>query len=318
MKITRIILTTFTGIALCVGSASAQQFPSRPVFEAAQKAPATQRVEAFRHLQNAYPDVAKDMYGQLKAKYPNLEHQLVDSVVAAWEQNPGHLLKLATKIEEQHGEQLLALRRDIREELESSYPNFRPRLKTVLEEKGLQPRWLAFLNEYDSGLLPEVKATLVQENPAWQNWKPGMFRERFLDEAPGSRPLLKFARRMFEEDPSRGPRLAKKVLEVVRNRAPGLAEDYAVQWIDQRRELVEALQAEFPGAGMKIARVVEAKHPQLRADIQKLVEAEGQPLRASLRREINTRMPGFEETALTTLDSRYPNLRTELLGILKG
>lgn len=316
MKLSRIIITTCTGIALCVGAAGAQQFPERPVLEAAQKATPTQRVRAFQHVQKAYPGVAKQMHSQLKAEYPQLEHKLVDSALAAWEQNPGHVLSLMEEIEQKHGQELKLLRQEIRAELETSYPNFRARLKAILDEKGLQPRWLAFLTEYDPGLVPEVKSSLEGEYPVLARWEPGKFRQLWWDREPGTHPLLDKLRSVLGEDPSRGPKLAKKVLAIVRQRTPGLAEDYAVHWFDQRRELIEALQHEFPGAAMKIAQLVEDKHPELRHEIRQIVESKGQPMRAAMRREVEARLPGFEDKALALLDGNYPNLRSDLLKIL--
>lgn len=316
MKISRTIIAA--GMALCIGVAGAQELPQRPVLEAAKNASPTARVRAFHHVQQGYPGIAKQVHSELKARYPKLEEHLIDSALATWEKHPGHLMAIREEIEARHGDEITQLKKDVRTELEANYPNFRTRLKAVLDEKGIQSRHLAFLIEVDPGLISHVQGELSQEYPALADWRPGMFRQMRWNAEPGSHPLRERWLAFLQGDPSRGPALARKMVNLVRERSPGLASEYAVHWLDHRRELIEALQDEFPGAGEKIATLIEEKHPELRKSVQQLVENQGEPMRKTLRSELNTRMPGFEKAVLGIVEGNYPNLRRELLDILRA
>lgn len=277
MKMSRTLLTAVCALTLLSAPLFAGQ---RPVLEAARQAGPVARWRAAQHVRQAYPEMAGDLYAQLKARYPDLEHGLVDAALDTWEQHPALLEDVEREVKARHGQELAAARRDVMAALEAAYPDFPARLRKVLDEKGPRATWKRFLGQYDRG-------------------QPG---------------LGELASRPRERNPER----ARQLVALLRNRAPGLAEDFTRRWLDGRKELAAALQAEFPGAGKVVAETLQAKSPQLVSQVLATVQSVAGPARSDFRTNADKRLPGIAEAVETLLVQRYPNLRQELLAILKG
>jgi hypothetical protein len=311
MKLPGKLLITVAGLALLSAPLLAgTPGPQRPVLDAARQATPTARWQAAEHLRQAYPGLAKDLYGQLKAAYPNLEHGVVDAALDTWESHPDLAASLAADIEARYGQEITAARRDVAGALEAAFPNFRGRLAGVLEQKGLLATWQRFLASYDPNLSQELRALASDHG-----WQPGRLRDALLTGSLEDRPIL---RHIISSPQGHGPQLLGKAVSLVRHRAPGLAADFSRQWLDDRKELLDALRAEFPGAGQVIARTLQAKHPDLVNQILATVEPQTRRARADLRANLDKRLPGFTSQAEKLVLTRYPSLRQELLAILKG
>jgi hypothetical protein len=284
--------------------------PQRPVLEAARQASPTARWQAAQHFRQAYPGLPADLHSQLKAQYPTLEHAVVDAALDTWEAHPGLGAKIAQDVELKYGTEISAARQDVAKALEAAYPNFRVRLARVLEEKGMLATWQRFVAGYDPGLAEELRSILASNGA----WRPGALRTALLT-GQGSRPVLE---RLTEMGQEHGAETARQAIAVVRRRAPGLAADFTVRWLEGRQELANALRAEFPGAGKVVAQTLQAKHPQLVSQILATVEPQTREARADLRANLDARLPGFTGRCESLLMARYPNLRPEMISILKG
>jgi hypothetical protein len=305
------LLLALTGLALLTAPILAGgSGPEDPVAQAARKASPNARFQARQHLRQAYPGLSSDLHAQLKAQYPELEHALVDAALDTWEAHPGLALEIAKEVESRHGVEITAARQDVVAALEAAYPDFRVRLNKVLEKKGIEATWKGFVRQYDPGLAQEVRSSAPGLGAFLQ---PGAIRGAFLDGRPsGSRPGLQLLEAFGDRE------AARRIVTTVRQRAPGLAADFTLRWLDGRQELITALQAEFPGAGKVVADTLQSQHPQLLSEILATVEPRARAARLDLRANIDKRLPGFATQLEGLVVGRYPNLRPELLSILKG
>lgn len=304
MKLKRYLMAGLCASLLLGAPAGAQDASLREVMETATP---TARVRAFQHVRRTYPSLAVDLHTQLKTHYPRLEHHVVDALLSTWEAHPQHLASLLEKIHQEHGAELKVLGREVREELEASYPNFRPRLEAVLSRHGLRPTLVNFLTSYDVELLDQSRAE-IRSRRGEQGWQPGRLRDLWFNGELGDGRFLPRLRQRGSER----SQLARRLVELARRRAPALAADFTAHWLGERQALLQALQHEFPGAAHKVATLVEQRHPTLPGSLRAMVKKEGQDVRATLREELEARMPGFEERLRTEFRTRYPNLPAEL------
>lgn len=299
-------------------AASANPADDRPVLQAALQATPTKRHQAVEFVRKAYPSLPQDLYAQLKASFPDLEHDVVDAGLATWERHPGEVMAIAQKAKAKFGSRITTLRTAVRQELESSYPDFRNRLETVLSEHGRGQRFQKFIQAYDPELLPALRKEAGAELPESKGWYPGKFRQMWLNSKPGENPGFDRLRGIVQQNPGLAPKLAAKMVHITRQRDPHLAEDLVKNVLDNRGELREALNAEFPGIKEKVVAVVERVDSKLPGEVATFARAEAAPLRADFKAALEKEMPGFEGTVRHTLQSRYPDLQQQLLRILKG
>lgn len=311
----KMILVGFTALTV-VGSVNAE--PRRPVLEAALKATPSQRFEAARFVRSAYPNLAEDVHAQLKAEYPNLERGVVDAGLQTWREHPGEVLALAKEIKTKFGPRLLALRTAVRAEMESSYPDFENRLQSVLSQHGLVGKWMKFMKASNPGLAQRNRAVVNGSVPEASGWYPGKFLKMRLSALDGSNPLFDKLQGIVERDPELLPKLATRLVERVRAESPDLADDWNKQRFANRRQLREALEAEFPGARDKIVAVVEKTDPGLVSEVATFARTRNESLRADFRKNLEAHLPGFEGRAQETVEARYPDLKGQLLAILTG
>lgn len=310
MRPSRRLLLTITGLSvLSAPLLAGPSTPDRPLLDAARRASPTARWRASQHVRQAYPGLPADLVSQLRAEYPTWEHGVVDAILQTWQAHPDLAASLAKEIEARHGAELAAARQDVAQVLEATYPNFRSRLGGVLKEKGILPTWQAFVADYDPGLAERLRAK------APNGWRPGLLRDSILNDSPGSLPVLRSVASMPQ---GRAAHVAAELSGLLRQRAPGLAADFTQRWLDSRRELRDTLEAEFPGAGELVAETLQARHPQLVSRILTLTEPRTREARADLVANLDRRLPGFTSRLESLLLARYPNLRPELLSILKG
>lgn len=317
MKKKPLFITLLAALSMSATPALAQREPERPVVEAAIGAEPARRLEAARYFRSAYPSFVPDMYSQLKAAYPRLEHGLVDAVLATWKEHPAEGVRIAEKVKERFGQRMVTLRTAVREDLTAHYPNFETRLRRVLEQHGPVSRSRAFLESYDSEALSSARAE-VRAQPGFEGWYPGKFRERFLAARSGGNPNFDKLKGLVASNPGLFVNLAERLVEKTRTSSPRLAEDLAREMVSNHGALVKALQAEFPGGGDRVVAVVEETDPSLWSEVARFVRTETQSVRADLRANLENELPGFEETMRATISQRYPDLQQQLLTILRG
>lgn len=315
MKAKSLILTAITALAVTVTvNPCAAEEPQRPVLEAAHKATPRQRMEAADFFRTAYPGLPQDMYSNLKATYPELEHGVVDAALSTWKQHPGELLAIAEEVRAKFGPRLKSLRTQARHNMEASYPNFRERLQEVLSQHGPAARWVSFMEGYDPGLLENLRSNAKKQRPGWY---PGKFRKMWATAKAGETPVFDALLGFVKKNPELGPQAAAKAVEMTRSRAPGLAEDVTKQFLRERGRLREALQVEFPGGREVMLSTIESHDPELPGEVARFVRSKTVDLRADLRTNLESELPGFEAKVEELLSERYPDLRAQLLARLK-
>ena len=308
------VLTALTaGVAPVVAQPAAE--PSRPVLQAAIEASPGKRLEAFRFYRASYPGLLPDIYAQMKAEYPDLERGVVDAWLATREQHPSNRLELAGGVKDKFGPRIQKVRSAVREELEASYPDFRNRLSAVLEEHGPASRVRSFLSSTNTELLSRAQAQVRSRAPGWY---PGKLREMWLTGEAGDSPVFDRLRGLVARNPQIGPKMASSLVQMVRTQSPGLGEDLVRHFLDNRGELIDALQAEFPGAGDKIVGVIERTDPTLPSDVARYIRKEAAPIRADFKENLEAELPGLEDKVRRIVAERYPNLQQQMLDILKG
>ncbi len=317
MKYRPLFITVLTALAAGATPVAAQPAPepSRPVLQAAIEASPGKRLQAFRFYRTSYPGLLPDIYAQMKAEYPDLERGVVDAWLATREQHPSGRLELAGRVKDKFGPRIQKVRSAVREELEASYPDFRNRLSGVLDEHGPASRVRNFLSNTNPELLSRTQAQVRSRAPEWY---PGKLREMWLNGEAGDSPVLDRLRGMVARNPQLGPKLASSVVQMVRTQSPGLGEDLVRHFLDNRGQLIEALQTEFPGAGDKIVGVIERTDPTLPTEVFRFVRMEATPIRADFRQNLEAELPGLEDKVRQTVAERYPNLQQQMLYILKG
>ena len=317
MRYKPLFITVLTALAAAAGPATAQPSPepARPVLQAAIEASPGKRLEAARFFRNSYPGLVPDVYAQVKADYPGLERGVVDAWLATWEQHPSDRIELAGRVKDKFGPRIRKLRSAVREEMEAEYPDFKNRLGAVLDDHGPAARLRTFLASYDPELVAQAQETLKSRAPGWY---PGKFREMWMKAEPGSSPVFDHLRGMVEKNPRVAPKLASALVKMARTSSPGLGEDVVKHFLNSRGELLDALQAEFPGAGDKIVAVIERTDPTLLSEVARFVHTEAAPIRADFRKNLEAQLPGFEAKVRQTVLARYPNLQQQMLDILKG
>lgn len=312
MKFRPLFIATLAAITIGTGPVLAQpDEPSRPVLKAAIEAGASKRLEAARFFRTSYPGLVPDVYSHLKADYPKLERGVVDAWLATRAQHPAGRLEVAVKVRDKFGPRMQAVRKEIAAELEASYPDFKNRLAGVLDENGGRARIRAFLTEYDPELLGMVQGEVKAQAPGWY---PGKLRQMWLSAEPGTTPVLDRLRGLVAEN----PQLAANLVRMARTHAPNIEEDMVKHFMANRGQLIDALKAEFPGAGQKIVGVIERTDPSLPVEVARFIQAESAELRADFRRNLEAELPGLEDKVKQTVSQRYPDLQRQMLSILKG
>jgi uncharacterized protein YwbE len=317
MKYRPLFIAALTAITVSANPALAEPEPepSRPVIEAAIDASPGKRLEAARFFRASYPGLVPDIYSHMKADYPNLERGVVDAWLTTWNEHPTGAMDVATKVRKDFGPRIKTMRTEIRAELESSYPDFRNRLAAVLDEHGPRSRYRTFVSEQNPELMGQAQDEVRSKLPGWY---PGKLREMWLNAEPGSTPVFDRLRGMVTSNPQLGPKLARTLVTMARQQSPNLGEDVARHFIENRGQLVEALKAEFPGAGDKIVAVIERTDPTLPNEVARFVRTEAAPIRADFRKNLEAELPGLQAKVESTIKQRYPDLQQQMLSILKG
>ena len=317
MKYRPLFITVLTALAAGAAPVPAQPAPEPvlPVLQAAIEASPGKRLEAARFYRASYPGLLPDIYAHLKADYPGLERGVVDAWLATWEQHPSERMELAGRVKDKFGPRLQKVRAAVREELEASYPDFRNRLSAVLDEHGPASRVRKFLAGTNPELLRQVESQVRSRAPEWY---PGKLREMWLNGQAGETPALDRLRGLLAHNPQMAPKLASSLVHMVRTQSPGLGEDLVRHFLDNRGELIDALQAEFPGAGDKIVGVIERTDPTLPTEVARYVRKEAGPIRADFRRNLEAELPGIEDRIRWSVAERYPDFQQQMLDILKG
>jgi hypothetical protein len=319
MKVKTLLLVSLTTVTVGLTPALAQPTaPERPVLEAALQASPSKRLEAAKFFRSAYPNLPEELYASLKTEYPNLEHRVVDAGLKTWEQHPGELMNLAFEVKAEFGPRMKTLRGQVAEELESSYPGFRERLKGVLTQNGVGPRYQSFMKQYYPELLQSSRDEVEKVYPQAKSWYPGKFLAMRAQAEPGTTPVLDYLRGVVGKNPELGPKLAARIVQMTRQQAPGLAEDVTRHFMQNRGQLREALQAEFPGAREKIVAVIEANDPALPGEVARFVRERAKPIRDDYRANLDKQLPGVEGHVKGVIKARYPEMQDQLLRILKG
>ena len=317
MKYKPLFITVLTALTAGAAPVAAQPAPEpvRPVLQAAIEASPGKRLEAARFYRASYPGLVPDVYAQVKADYPGLERGVVDAWLATWEQHPSDRMELAGRVKDKFGPRLQKVRSAVREELEANYPDFKNRLSAVLDEHGPASRVRKFLANTNPELLSQAQGQIRSRAPEWY---PGKLREMWLNGQAGDSPIFDRLRGLVGRNPQLAPKLASSLVRMVRTQSPGLGEDLVRHFLDNRGELIDALQAEFPGAGDKIVGVIERTDPALPSDVPRFVRKEAAPIRADFRKNLEAELPGLEDKIRRTVAERYPNLQQQMLDILKG
>ena len=284
---------------LCLGVAQAEPQPTRDhLIETAQKASPTQRFRAMKFVEKAYPGVQKDIRGQLKAHYPELEHKMVDAGLAAWEKHPDLFWQLRKEVRAEYGPRMKTLRASVLADLETQYPNFEDRLRKVLSEHGLATHWVRDVENKAPGFLERIKSRT--------GWYPGKLRALWKKD-PDSVAEVRIK-----------PQRVRALVNAFRNQAPAFAQEWAENRSHRRMELVSALREEFPGAGPRVVASIERNDPALMGEIWTLVRRQTSDFRADLKAEVEAVLPGLEKRMTGLVESRYPDLKPQVLNILKG
>lgn len=300
-----------------IGSQAAYAEPERPVLEAAIKASPSQRLEAVTHVRSAYPNLAEDVHAQLKAAYPELERGVMDAALQTWREHPGEVLDLVKETKTKFGPRASALRKAVRVELETSYPDFENRLSGVLKTHGIASKWLDFVRTNNPELADHNRKKIAASIPEFKNWYPGKFLKMRLSARPDTNPLFDKLQGIVERNPQLLPRLATELVENARSQSPGLIDGWNKQRFENRRALREALESEFPGARQKIVAVVESTDPELPGEVMSFVRGKNASLRADFRKHLDEELPGFETEVQRVVSTRYPELKSQLLAILQ-
>jgi hypothetical protein len=317
MKFKPLFITVLTAITAGAAPVAAQPAPepARPVLQAAIDASPGKRLEAARFYRAAYPGLIPDVYAQVKADYPGLEEGVVDAWLTTWEQYPSERMELAGRVKDKFGPRLQNVRSAVREEMETNYPDFRNRLSAVMDEHGPAARVRRYLSSTNPELLGQAQSQVRSRAPEWY---PGKLREMWLNGQGGDSPVFDRLRGLVSRNPQLGQKLASSLVQTVRTQSPGLGEDLVRHFLDNRGELIDALQAEFPGAGDKIVGVIERTDPALLSEVARYVREEAAPIRADFRRNLEAELPGLEKKVRQTVAERYPKLQLQMLDILKG
>lgn len=317
MKSKLTLLTALASMSLGASPTLAQDFPPRPVVEAVVQAPPGKRLQAAKFVRTAYPGIGKDIYSQLKAHYPHLEHRLVDAGLTTWREHPGEMVAIAEQVESRYGTRLQALRQAVDQEMEANYPDYRRRLNKLLSQHGPASRWGKFMEGYNAPLLGQARVQVESEVPQAKAWYPGKFRALWAQSEPGGSPVFDRLRAMATKNPDLAPRLAARLVTLTRETSPGLAEDLTKHFLDNSGQLADALKTEFPGADLKIVAVVERSDPGLHSEIARFVREEAKSIRADFRANLDSELPGFESRLAGLVSQRYPQLQELVLRILK-
>lgn len=307
----KIILIGFAAIAL---AAPIQAEPARPVIEAAIQASPAQRLIALEFFRSAYPGMREDLRSQLKAQYPNLEHNFVDAFLKTWAEHPGVEVALFQKVQTRFEPRIKTLRTQIKTELAASYPNFESRLFKTVKEHSPRAKRRAFLRESYPEVAQAAKEQIQETFPNTQSWYPGKF---FKARISGQHPFLDRLQGIVAKDPGFLHRFATQMVTKIRRMSPSLASEWGARQMDARVEFANAMETEFPGMKNKIVTVIEMNDRDLPTEVLSFLRTETQQMRADMRKNLEAEMPGFENFLITTVKTRYPDLQDQLLAILK-
>lgn len=299
MKLRKRIIHLGLASMLCISAAQAEPQPTREVvLEAAQQATPTQRFQAAKFLEKAYPGVQNDLRSQLKSHYPQLEHKIVDAGLTTWEKHPNLFWDIRRDVRKQFGPRIKSLRDSVMTDMEKEYPNFQARLSRVLEEHGMASHWVRDVETKAPGFLGRLKAKT--------GWYPGRLRALFQND-PDSLAEVRIEPQKF-----------RVLVTAFRSQAPSFAQEWASRRTARRMELVSALRQEFPGGGPHLVAAIEKNDPTLMGEVWSMVGEKTTGFRADLKAEVDAVLPGVDQRLCSLVESRYPDLKPQILKILKG